>query len=428
VFDRAGLVGTTLPTGLTVVAKPDRSLPLVSVCVVVGVGSGNETADSNGITHFLEHMMFKGSRDYPPGALQRAIEGMGGVLNGATGRDNTYLYATVPADQFASALAGLADTVTAPTFPEDQIDRERVVVATEIGSARERMGDVARDLLFHLAYQEHPYRMPVAGTVQSLIRVKREDLVAWHRTWYTADNMAVAVVGDIDPAEAIARVAESLSGLAKSERARPPAVPEPAPVDRREARETLNITRGHVRIGFLTPGFDDLKANCALDVILFMLGRGYSSRLGVTIRDREKLAEAVGATYVSQHDPSLFEVWAICEPQRVGPVRAALMRQLAELSRHAPPETELRRARRLLEGQFLIDNESFSQQARSLATFAINGDAMRIADYLAVVRGLTADDIVAVARQYLDVGRCTILILEPPPPAPGGGDAHGAPA
>lgn len=426
-FDRANLTARTLPNGLGVAVREDHSAPLVSICIAVGVGSRNEVVANNGISHFLEHMMFKGSRNYPPRALQSAIEGMGGELNGATTRDNTYFYATVPSDQFQAALDGLADTVIAPTFPEDQIDRERVVVAIEIGGARDRVADVARDLLFHLAYETHPYRLPIVGTLQALLGIRREDLVAWHRRWYNADNMAVLIVGDVEPIQAINRVAVAFADLKPSEAPREAIAPEPEPTARRESRQSYDVAQGHVRFGFRAPGFDDFKTNCALDVLLFMLGKGYSSRLRVAIQDRQALASAVGANYISQRDPSLFEVWAVCEPERVGAVRAALMRQLADLTKHPPSAAELTRAKRLLEGRFLMDNELLSQQARTLATYAISGDPFRIADYLPTIRGLTAEDVAGVAGRYLDVERCAILILEPRTNAPGGGAGDAAP-
>ena len=426
-FDRATLSAQSLPNGLKVVVKEDRSARLVSICIAVGVGSRNEVVANNGISHLVEHMMFKGSRNYPPRTLRSAIEGMGGELNGATTRDNTYFYATIPSDQFPAALDGLADTIIAPTFPEDQIDSERVVVAIEIGGARDRAADVARDLLFHLAYETHPYRLPIAGTLQALLGLRREDLIAWHHRWYTADNMAVVIAGDVSPTQAIERVAAAFADLKPSEATTEAIPPEPEPTARRESRQTYDIADGHVRFGFRTPGFDDFKANCALDVLLFMLGKGYSSRLRVTIQDRQALASAVGTNYVTQRDPSLFEVWAVCAPDRVGAVRAAVMRQLADLAGRPASAAELTRAKRMLEGRFLMGNELLSQQARTLATYAISGDPFRIADYLPTVRGLSGEDVAGIASRYLDVERCTILILEPRTNTQDGGAGGAAP-
>jgi predicted Zn-dependent peptidase len=239
--------------------------------------------------------------------------------------------------------------------------------------------------------------------------------------------MAVVIVGDTDPAQAVDRAATAFADLKRSEAPREAIPPERGPTRRREGRENYNVTHGHLCIGFLTPGFDELEANCALDVLLFMLGRGYSSRLKTAIRDRQGLAQAIGANYVSQRDPSLFEIWAVSEPGRLGALRAAMMRQLADLAKRPPSADEVKRAKRLLEGVFLRNNESFSQQARTLATYAINGDPLLIADYLPTVRSLTHEDIAGAAGRYLDVDRCTILVVEPVPNTPGGRETGGEP-
>jgi zinc protease len=196
-----------LNNGLSVILHPLPIADSATVDVWVQTGGRNEPPQWLGISHFLEHMVFKGSERLAPGELDRVIEGRGGSTNAATGQDYTHYYITVAATDLPDTLPYLAEAVLRARIPPEEMERERQVVLEEIRRAADNLGHTAYQLLLETAFGvEHPYGRPVLGTPESLMGLTPELLRAYHRGWYRPEHMTVVVTGGIDPDQVLALV------------------------------------------------------------------------------------------------------------------------------------------------------------------------------------------------------------------------------
>jgi zinc protease len=203
-----------LSNGLGVIVHPIPIADSVTVDVWVRTGGRHEPPEWLGLSHFLEHMVFKGSERLAPGELDWAVEGRGGVTNAATGQDYTHYYITVAAADLADTLPYLAEVVLRAGIPDPEFERERQVVLEEIRRAADNPDYTAYQLLMQTAYGEHPYGRPVLGTPESLMQLTPEVMRAYHRAWYRPESMTVVVTGGIDPERALALVEEQFGSSA----------------------------------------------------------------------------------------------------------------------------------------------------------------------------------------------------------------------
>ncbi|MEO0854595.1 MAG: pitrilysin family protein, partial [Cyanobacteria bacterium J06648_11] len=197
-----------------------HSLPVssaVAVDVWIETGGRHEPSALLGVSHFLEHMVFKGSDRVGPGMLDRAIEHRGGMTNAATSQDYTHFYFTVAASDLADTLPYLAEVVTRASIPADEFERERQVVIEEILRSEDNPDRRAYTLMLNAAYQNHPYRRPVLGTVESLNALTPEMMRAYHRSWYQPDHMSVVVVGQVDTDETFDLLEQHFGSLSASQ-------------------------------------------------------------------------------------------------------------------------------------------------------------------------------------------------------------------
>lgn len=388
---------------------------VVSVDIWVRAGGRHESADGLGMSHFLEHMVFKGTERLAPGVLDRVIEGRGGITNAATGHDFTHYYITVAAPDLAETLPYLAEVVMNATIPDAEFERERQVVLEEIRRAEDNPDHCAFQMVMQAAYATHPYGRPVLGTCESLMQLTPAQMRQYHSRWYRPDNMTVVVVGQFEP-EALFTQLEALF-LATPSECDVPALPlHPLPTFKSVQRlDTVQPRLEHTRLIMAWPGasVQQWEDACALEMLATTLGEGRSSRLVSQLRESLGWVLGVSSSSSVHQDPGLFYVSVYLHEHHLERVEAAIVAEIERLGTEWVTEAELYRAKRLLTNEFIFATESPSQLARVYGFYHLSG-GLDLADrYLALVETMTVEQLRAVAARYLVSDRYIITVLRP---------------
>jgi len=415
IFEREAVHFWWLENGLRVVMKEDHSVPVVAVNIVIRAGTRGETTHNNGISHFMEHMMFRAARAGGQDSLSGPIEAVGGVVNGGTLRDFTHYIAVTASQDFGLALDALAKALLNPRFDPTGVVAERLVLLREAQQVADQPSVAAWDMAFKLAYQGHPYALPIAGDRTSLASIDAPALAAFHRQWYVPGNASVVIVGDISPITARAEVARAFSGwTAQVADAGTPSVPQAPPLaGPLERLVSRDLPYAALLMGFRAASIYQLREVCATDLLLTLLGEGYTSRLKRALVDT-RLANEVTANFLTQELPGLFGIQATCSPERTQEVRRAIERETAHLREEAVSSEDLLRAKQRLAHDFVFANETFEDQASTLGFYEAISTYEFALTYLDQVRSITPAEVQAAARAYLDPAHAVWVVIAPP--------------
>ena len=395
---------TTLDNELTVVLAPKAGSSVATVNVWIGVGSVHEPPELNGIAHFFEHMIFKGSAQYE-GIVDSVIEGWGGTSNAATSLDYTEYYISLPSEHVNAAIELWADLLINGVFAEDELLRERAVVLRE-GDQRD---DDPDSYFFRRArsafYGAHPYGQPILGTEETVSGITREAFLAWLEAYYVPNNMIVIVAGDIDSEAALQQVKTHFGSM----EARPlPALAAPALAPRTTV-ERLELTRDveqeRLYMAWPGPAISDRDDMVAMDVLLSVLSEGRSSRFYRNIVRDLGVVTAADASYFTTRYPSVFSLSAQYPPDRAELVRGALLYEMERILAGDLTPAEVATARTIL----IAGLERQFERSRGLASYLgfygmLTGNPLYGFEYLDRIRDITVADVVAVARKYVQPG------------------------
>lgn len=390
-----------LENGLKILLVPRRSFQSFSAGIFVRLGSRYESQTEAGLSHFIEHMLFKGTAARPSARLiAEAIEGVGGYSNAYTDYETTVYYAKVAASQAGTALNVLTDLVRNPLFDPKEIEKERLVIGEEINMVYDSPDDWVEILIDQLLWPNHPLGHSVAGTHQSLAGLNREALVAFYKKGYHPQNMVVAVAGAFEPTEVVAEIAARLGEWQPAER---PAF-EAAPPPQTEARwhvEDRPIEQGHLCLAL--PGLPRTHPDrYALSVLNTILGEGMSSRLFLAIREEKGLAYAVDSSLTMLHDTGCLVIYAGVDPRRAPQALQAILDELHRLANEAVPVQELDKAKEYLKGRLVLGLEDSFSWANWVAYQALLMDTIKTPEeVLQAYDRVTAADIQAIAQKII---------------------------
>jgi zinc protease len=422
---------TTLPSGqqIFLIPKPGE---VIHLHTLVRTGSVNETDDIAGLSHFLEHLMFKGTLRYPAGEFDRLLEGVGGRVNASTSKDFTQYYITLPTDPsgagFRLALELHADMLLHAALPEEEIGlpfaleappsvkRERQVILEEIKMGLDNPWRQTLQALNELLYPTHPYRREVIGTPAVIASVPRATIVDYYRTWYRPEQMITIVAGPLPMEDTFAQVAQAFSESGLPALGGPAVPIEVPPTTPRLSRRTLAVGVEYLVVGFLGPSAQDMRATVGLDVVSLLLGEGMSSRL--QWRLLEELPQTpfieVGSTHWTFRDSSLLLCYGITHPAQVERARALLLDEVARLHRDPPTAAELTKAVTQLEAHFAAQAETSAGLSAAVADSMarLNSPAGYI-EYLPILASLTPDDLARYIEDYLPLEHRVEVIAGP---------------
>lgn len=395
-FERA-----LLDNGLRVLVRHNPSLPLVAVDFWIAVGALGESDAHAGISHFLEHMFFKGTARHPLGSMDRIVKEMGGYNNAATSMEFTHYYIVAPSEHFETALDLLADHMTAPALPEPELERERQVVVEEIRRKDDSPQGRLYTALTEAAFGTSPYAREVLGTPESLARITTDVMRDYWSRHYRPDRMVVAVAGAIEPAIVVDAVQARLAGLTPAGPALP--TPDPPPPVARTVGERMDVRQSYLAWAFPTSGRADTAELCALEVAATVLGDGMTSRLHRRLIDDLRLVTAVDAWTYGLERAGLLGVSAVCDPERRVRVEEELAEVIDAAARHGLSAAEVHRAQSMLAADFAYDNETNAAMTGTLGEFEVlHGGAEAYREILAGIAAVTPEEATAALARRVD--------------------------
>ncbi len=403
-----------LDNGMIGLVKEDRSAPVVAVQIWVGTGAIHEEEYlGGGLSHYLEHMLFKGTTNRPPGNISKEIDGAGGDINAYTSYDRTVYHTTLPSDQWRVGLDVLGDAMMNANFPEEEWLREREVVLREVAMGKDDPNRIASKLLMRTAYRVHQYPHPKNGNKEVLVRMTRAELQAFYRKHYVPDNMIIVIVGDIDAEEVEMAIRETFAGFHRRPRA-PVIVPkEPAQASARFGRETgaFNLSRLEWAYHTVPLTHPDTPA---LDVLAGVLGSGRSSRLVRELVEDRKIAVSADAWSWTPKENGMFGFSVVLPPENEVEVRDAIKKLVLAWQNTKFTQDEIRKAQRQILVSELSGLQNVTGQARDYASGEFYaGDPTFSEQYLASANRVTAQDLTHVLNKYVRPKNRTIAILSP---------------
>jgi predicted Zn-dependent peptidase len=334
----------------------------VSFGVWVRVGSRDETARLSGVSHFLEHLLFKGTRRRSALDISAAIEAVGGETNAFTAKEYTCFYARVLDSHLPLAIDVVCDLVTGSVLAPPDVETERRVILAEIAMQDDEPGELVHDLFAQLVYHGHPLGRRVSGSMDSIAAMTRRQIQGFYRRHYTAPSVVVAAAGSLDHATAVRLVREAVAGTPLGERTADPAPPRgpggPPPRVRPPGSlvDPKDTEQAHLLVGCPTIGRPD-ERRFALDVLNNVLGGGMSSRLFQQVREERGLAYSTFSYAARFADTGLFGVYAGCAPGRVEEVLDVVRTVLSRAARHGITAAELARGKGMLAGSVVLGLE-----------------------------------------------------------------------
>jgi zinc protease len=410
-----------LSNGMKVLLVEVPKAPVVTVQVWYKVGSRNEVMGRAGLSHMLEHMMFKGTARYPKGSFSRMVRKNGGIDNAFTGQDFTAYFENVAADRVGLVLELEADRMQGLILDHGEFQTERDVVKEErrLRSEDDPQGALVEALFAH-AFLSHPYHWPVIGWFADLDAMSLEDLQRHYDTFYSPNNATLVVVGDIKAESLLPTIKRLFEPIPRGPSPKHTLPPEPEQRGERRFLLKRDAQVPFVMMGFRVPNYSN-DDSYALDILESILSHGKSSRLYQSLVYEQKNSLAVGAEYsVLQTDPGLFYFYSLVNPStKVEGVEEAIQREIVRLQNEPPSELELQRAKNQVEAARIFEQDSNFRHAMLMGQAeSVGAGWRRIDQFVERIRAVTVKDIQRVAKQYLTPDNRTVGILIPLPTPP----------
>lgn len=402
-----------LPNGMRVVVVPMKGNPTVTVVALTEAGSQYEDKKINGLSHFLEHMMFKGTPTRPSAlAISHELDALGSQSNAFTWYEFTGYYAKSRTENFGKILNVIADMYQHPRFPEAELERERGVILEEINmyldDPKRNVGDVSDELL----YGDQPAGRTILGLKENIKRLKREDFVKYHTDRYTTKSTTVVVAGDVNVPLAQKKIAAAFKDLKNKKVTPKPKVTEVQKTPQIKIKYK-KIDQSHLILTFRTRPLGD-KLSPAIEILAAILGQGMSSRLF------QKLREEMGVCYyakagLQQHtDHGKFEIWSGVDNKRVSLVIAEIMGMLKDLKKNPITKKELSKAKEFVIGNMLMELESSDANALHFGVQEILHQKIKTPqEIIKQLRKVTARDVLNAANDIFKNNKMNLAMIGP---------------
>ena len=410
----AGPARYVLPNGVPVIIEEHRASDVVALQLWVQAGARDETANELGLAHYLEHMLFKGTPTRPSGFVEREVEGVGGRINAGTSWDYTFYHTVLPARQAAAGIEMLVDVGVNASLEAGLLEAEKQVVLEEMRLNEDNPRRFLVRELFNGAFGGHPYGRPIIGTSEVITGLSRETLVSFYRRHYMPEMLTLVVVGAVEPAEVL-RVARATLGMVpRGGGKRLPMVAAP-PARRVRVETTRPTAQAHLGLAWPAARLDHADTP-ALDVLASILGRSKSSRLVASLRERQALVSGINSGLSALQGAGLLTVTAQLEPQNLERAETEVLAEVRRLQEGGVSAAELKRAITAAEVEHEFSTETAEGRARAYGQAETIWRLEEELIYLDRIRSVTAAQVQAVARRYLDLERYVRVALLPPRP------------
>lgn len=422
----------TMPSGHKIVLA-HKAGGMANISTWVKTGSINENDEINGVSHFLEHLMFKGTHKHKAGDFDRILESYGAIVNAATWKDYTFYYVTLPKGPddkyFNEAIELHADMMLDPILPEDELGepfvfgkdepeqkRERLVVIEEIRMRKDQPGTRVYNALNNAMYKQHPYKRDVIGTPEIIAGVPQSVVMNYYKSFYTPNNMTTILVGDFDNEKVLEKVAAEFDFKGRANCTLPVhKIDEPHDKEVRvELKGRLNT--GFLMFGYLGPKASDLKNCVGLDIVNMVLGDGASSRLYQNLIEKAdtKIFNQVETDFYQFKDGGNFFVDANFEPDKKDLAISLIKKEIKNLLDYGITQGELAKAKKKLKAAYASTSETVSDIADNIGFYmTVLENLSQACDYLDILETITAEEVQTIAQNYLDLNKVTVAVMMP---------------
>ena len=399
----------TLPNGLVVITEPMPHVHSVSVGIWVRSGSRREPADLNGVSHFIEHMVFKGTRRRTAEDIAREADSVGGMLDAFTAKEMVCFNTKVLGEHLPRAFDILADMALEPKFAEEDIAREQSVILEEIRMTQDNPEDLVHELFSQNFWTPHALGKPILGTPETVSSFTKQRLEEWFRASYAPNNLVITAAGKLTHKKMMKLVTERFGGLGRVENGRPDTTPKAAP--HVTLRSKLELEQVHICIGMQAFPMTD-RRRFAVSVMNNVLGGGMSSRLFQNIREKMGLAYAIFSELNSYRDVGVLSVYAGTSLETAGRLVQCVLGEFRRLRDEKLADDELRRAKDHLKGATLLALESSGQRMNSLARYHMYFNRhFSPKELIAMLEAVTADEIQAIAQEFFQSERLAASVV-----------------
>jgi len=398
-----------LPNGLVVITEPMEHVHSVSVGIWLRSGSRREPAELNGISHFVEHMVFKGTARRTAEDIAREVDSVGGMLDAFTAKEMVCFNTRVLDEHLPKAFDVLADMVLEPKFAPDDIAREQSVILEEIRMTQDNPEDLVHELFTQNFWTPHALGKPILGTPETVSAFDRETLQKWFRRWYAPNHLVVTAAGHLTHAQLVDLVSERFARLAPSEDGSAESAPEAAPhITLRSKRELEQV---HLCLGVPALPLTD-ERRFAVSILNNILGGGMSSRLFQNIRERQGLAYAIFSEMNSYRDAGMLSVYAGTSLETAGQVIRSILEEFQRIKDEPLGEEELRRAKDHLKGATLLALEGSGSRMNSLARYHMYFNRhFTPQELIAMLEAVTAGQVQQLAREFFAPQRLAASVV-----------------
>lgn len=404
---------------------------LVNISTWIETGSINENAENNGVSHFLEHLMFKGTPSHVAGEFDRLLESKGAIINAATWKDYTFYYITIPKGlgdkDFYEAIELHADMMLHPLLPEDEIGepfevgspapkikRERHVVIEEIRMRQDQPWTKAYNQLNNAMYLHHPYKRDVIGTPEIIAGISRESIKNYYDTHYTPNNMTTIVVGEFDDQTVLDKVIKEFDFDSRKNMPKENLKLEDLPNKTKYVEAQAKFNTSFMMFGYLGPVANNMKETIALDIVSLVLGEGTSSRLYQNLieKTKEPIFNMLSTEHYHFKDGSNFFVQANFKTDKKDEAIEAIKLEIEKMVNEEITQKELNKAKKKLKSTFAVSSETVSEIADTIGFYATTlQDIKSVENYLTELNSITKEDIQNTAKKYLTLDKATISVI-----------------
>ncbi|MDD3374325.1 MAG: pitrilysin family protein [Candidatus Omnitrophica bacterium] len=403
-----------LKNGLTVLIQEFDSSPSVCLYALVKTGSASEGQFlGSGVTHFMEHMIFKGTPSRLPGRISQEVQGAGGSINASTGRDYTIFTIQVPADRFETGLDVLSDMLMHAVIDEEEFRKEKDVVLSELNMYEDSPDFIVSRMMLQALYKKHPYRHPIIGYRDVLKNLQQKDMVQYYQKHYAPNNIVLSVVGNIQSAAALEKVKSAFVDFKRQPEIARNLPKEPEQLFARYSKGEYQTDLTRIDMAFPTASLlsEDVFA---LDILVSALGVGESSRLYLDLFKQKNLVYSISANHYTLVDSGILEIEAKCDYKNKDAVVENIRLEIERIRRFGIRADELKRIKKKIKSDYYLDHQSAPALAFSLAYDEGMADDYHFSQhYLDRIEKLTQKDIKEVAQKYLDPEKENLAILAP---------------
>lgn len=404
----------TLPNGLTLIVDEDHSSPVASVQAWCGTGSIHEADQMGaGLSHILEHMLFKGTKTRGGGEIARQIQDQGGYINAYTSFDRTVYWIDVPSSGATQAVDILADAMMNSTLPVEEYDKEQEVIRREFAMGFDDPNRQSSQQMLRTVFSQSPFRHPVIGYLDVYNKLTRDDVLAYYKKRYVPNNLTFVVTGDVDAKQILAQVEELFKDQPRQKLEPVYVATEPEQVGRRDVHEEFPTELTRLSLAWRIPGLTNPDTP-ALDLLGNVLGNGRSSILNQTLREKDQVAHSVDSGMYSLQTDGVFIIQAVTDPDKREAAEKAALAIVEKIKKDGVTQAELDKARRTMLSDQLSGLATARGKASDLGSnWLLTKNLNFSKDYLDAIARVKVEDLQRVAREYLRDDHVNVTSLNP---------------